>query len=290
MKVTGFTIIRNALIYDYPVCEAILSVLPLCDEFIVSVGKSEDKTLELIQSIDNPKIIIVESVWDDSKRIGGEVLAVETNKVIDQIENETDWVFYIQADEILHEKFHDSVKHAMHSFKNENEVDALLFNYLHFYGSYDYVGISSKWYAHEIRIFKPGRNIYSYRDAQGFRKGQNEKLAVKKIDACIYHYGWVKAPETMQKKQLHFNRLWHDDTWIEKNIAKVEKFDYSRIDSLKKFEGTHPDLMLQRIRHKNWTFEYELTYNKIRLKDRFKLFMKKYFGLDLNYKNYRIIP
>jgi hypothetical protein len=115
-------------------------------------------------------------------------------------------------------------------------------------------------------------------------------LSVKKTDAFIYHYGWVKAPETMQKKQLDFNKLWHDDAWIENNIAKVEKFDYSRIDSLKKFDGTHPKVMEQRIKLKNWIFKYDLTYNKIRLKDRFKFIMKKYFGLDFNYKNYRIIP
>ena len=29
-------------------------------------------------------------------------------------------------------------------------VDGLLFKYRHFYGSYDYVGASDRWYAHEV--------------------------------------------------------------------------------------------------------------------------------------------
>jgi hypothetical protein len=86
VKVTGFTFIRNALIYDYPIREAILSVMPLCDEFVVAVGNSDDETLELIQQLDSPKIRILETVWDDSLRANGEVLAVETNKAFNPSE------------------------------------------------------------------------------------------------------------------------------------------------------------------------------------------------------------
>ncbi|MBM3912615.1 MAG: glycosyltransferase family 2 protein, partial [Sphingomonadales bacterium] len=45
MKVSGFTFIRNAVLLDYPILEAIRSILPLCDEIVVAVGKSEDETL-----------------------------------------------------------------------------------------------------------------------------------------------------------------------------------------------------------------------------------------------------
>src|ERR1051325_10281998 len=98
MKVTGFTIIRNAIKYDYPVLEAIQSILPICDEFVVGVGNSEDGTLELIRSIRSDKIKILESVWDDSKREGGLLLSIETNKVFDSIGKDSDWCFYIQSD------------------------------------------------------------------------------------------------------------------------------------------------------------------------------------------------
>jgi len=62
VKVSGFTIIRNAIKYDFPVVECVSSILPICDEFVISVGKSEDNTLDLIRSIDSKKIRIIETV------------------------------------------------------------------------------------------------------------------------------------------------------------------------------------------------------------------------------------
>ena len=240
MKVCGFTFIRNAIKYDYPVVEAITSILPICDKFVVAVGKSEDDTLNLIKNISPQKIEIIETVWDDSLREGGRVLAVETDKAFQHITIDYDWCFYIQGDEVVHEKYLPTIKEAMEEHLYDERIDGLLFKYLHFYGSYDYIGESFKWYRNEIRVVRNYKNIYSYRDAQGFRKEENKKLNVVSIDAYIYHYGWVKDPRTMQKKQEDFNKLWHDDQWVDKNVIKADEFDYSNIDVLKKFTGTHP--------------------------------------------------
>ena len=93
MFVSGFTIVRNAIRFDYPIVEAIKSILPLCDEVVVAVGKSEDETLQLIKSINDSKIKIIETIWDDSLREGGKVLAAETNKAYDTISEKADWCF-----------------------------------------------------------------------------------------------------------------------------------------------------------------------------------------------------
>ena len=289
MKVTGFTFIRNALTYDYPIQEAILSILPICDEFVVAVGRSEDATLALIQGIDSKKIRIVETVWDDRLRVGGKVLAEETNKAFAAITADSDWAFYIQGDEVVHEDYLDEIYQQMKRWKDVPEVDGLLFNYLHFYGSYDYVGTSSKWYPHEIRIIKNNKSIYSYRDAQGFRKGDNQKLKVKAIDAYVYHYGWVKPPSIMQQKQEEFNKLWHSDDWVNQHVIKAKEFDYSRIDTLQKFTANHPKVMEARIQQKNWQFDYDLSKNASSWKERGKQLAKRYLGLDFSYKNYEII-
>lgn len=286
MKVTGFTFIRNALIYDYPVVEAIRSVLPICDEFVVAVGKSDDNTLELISQIDPSKIRIIETIWDDSLREGGRVLALETDKAYKAISDDTDWAFYIQGDEVVHEKYLEPIKNAMLKWKDHSEVDGLLFDYLHFYGSYDYVGTSGTWYPHEIRIIRKSGSIYSYRDAQGFRKGDNQKLNVKPADVFMYHYGWVKDPSAMQRKQENFHKLWHPDTWLEKNVVKADEFDYSGIDALALFKGTHPAVMLDRIEKKNWKFDFDITFSNLSIKDRFKIFLRKYTGIEIGYKNY----
>ena len=123
MKISGFTIVRNAIKYDYPIVEAIMSILPLCDEMIVAVGKSEDDTLQLIRSIDSPKIKIIETIWDERLREGGKVLADETNKAFAAVSGESDWAFYIQGDEVIHEKYLPSIKASMEKFKNDASVD-----------------------------------------------------------------------------------------------------------------------------------------------------------------------
>ncbi|HTO37230.1 MAG TPA: hypothetical protein VL021_02320 [Brumimicrobium sp.] len=286
MKVAGFTFVRNGIKYDYPIVEAIKSILPICDLLVVAVGDSEDDTLTLIQSIDSDKIKIIETVWDDSLREGGAVLAVETNKAFQAIPDEYDWAFYIQGDEVVHEEHLPIIKEAMEKQLNRPEIDGLLFNYRHFFGSYDYIGNSLRWYPHEIRVIKNNKSIYSYKDAQGFRKGDNEKLNVVAIPAYMHHYGWVKDPRVMQAKQETFNKLWHDDNWMEENIDKVEEFDYFKnIDSLEKFTGTHPKVMQDRIEKLNWKFDYDISFNKTMKKHKIKNLLKK-IGIDTSYRNY----
>lgn len=239
MKVSGFTIARNVINYDYPIVESITSILPLCDEFVVAVGKSEDDTMRLMRMVSNEKFKIIETEWDDSLREGGRVLAIETDKAFAAVSPDSDWAFYLQADEVIHEKVHEKIREALHKYKDDPEVEGLLFNYLHFYGSFDYIGDSRRWYRKEIRVIKNNKIISSYKDAQGFRKN-GAKLKVKEVDATVYHYGWVKTPAAQQAKQQSFHKMWHDDEWMKKNIPETPEFDYSKIDSLQHFNGTPP--------------------------------------------------
>lgn len=291
MKVTGFSFIKNAVRFEYPIAEALRSILPLCDEVVVAVGNSDDNTRELVASVDPRKIRIIDTVWDDSLREGGKVLAVETNKAFQAISADTDWCVYIQGDEVMHEAGHDEVYSAMQKWKDNKEVDGFLFKYRHFYGSFDYIGMSSTWYRKEIRVVRNDKSIYSYRDAQGFRKGDNQKLNVKPLNAYIHHYGWVREPQAMQRKFNDFGKYWHGNQWLEESTKKYTgNFDYSGIDYLEKYTGTHPQVMQERIARMNWQFEYDLSYNKPRLKDRFRDVMEKLTGRrPFEYRNYRIV-
>ncbi len=290
MKVSGFTIVRNAIKYDYPIVEAISSILPLCDELVVGVGLSDDETLALIQSIASDKIRIVKTVWDDTLREGGAVLAAETNKVFQAISPDSDWAIYIQADEVMHEADYELIRTAMDNNTNNESVDGLLFKYTHFFGSYDFIGTDEEWYPHEIRIVKNNKKIYSYRDAQGFRKNNDEKLTVKEIDARIYHYGWVKSPTTMVEKVNDFQKLWHNDAEVNKRKREEESFIREAEQRLLlPFMGTHPKFMQERIRLKNWDFHYVAPKRSLPLKTKVKRLAKKLFGLDFGYKNYTLI-
>lgn len=291
MKVTGFTFIRNAIANDYPVAEAIRSVLPICDEFVVALGNSTDETAALIKSISADKIKIIDTVWDESLKKGGQVFAEETNKALQAISPDTDWMIYIQGDECIHERYLEVIKQEMKDNLENNQVEGLLLKYLHFYGSYDYYAESRRWYRREIRVLKNLPGIHSYRDAQGFRIAER-KLKVKLIDAYVYHYGWVKTPKALQGKVRNFNQFYQTQDWVEQHFPVQEVFDMRNADRLLRFEGTHPQVIQNRIAATNWTFNEDLTKKtpKMNLKRRILQKIEDLTGFRMfEYRNYKII-
>ena len=256
---------------------------------IVSVGDSDDDTELLIRSIASEKIKIVHSVWDPAIKTGGSILAVETNKAFEYIAPDSDWAFYIQGDEVVHEKYHAVIRAAAEKYKDDKAVDGLLFNYVHFYGTYDYVGDSRRWYHKEVRIIRNDKTISSYKDAQGFRK-QGKKIGVKQIDAFIYHYGWVKSPQQMLQKQKNTVEFWSDQQEWNSIIQSQQVFDFSDFDSLEKFSGTHPSVMHQRVKEKNWQVELDVSQKKFSFKEKVLYWFEKKTGMRLfDFRNYRII-
>lgn len=289
MKIAGFSFIRNAIKYDYPIVEALQSILPICDEIYVAVGNSEDETFHLVQNIDKQKIKIIPTIWDDTLREGGKVLALETNKAFEAIPSHYDWCFYIQGDEVFHEKGLGKIHQLMKQELHNQKVEGFLVNYLHHYGSYDYIATSRSWYRREIRVIRNNKNIISWKDAQGFRWKNEKKLKVKLSDTFMHHYGWVKSPDKQLLKQKNFNKYWHDDNWIQQNIPN-ELFDYSNIDKLELFKGEHPKVMQKRIHEKNWKFEMDLSKDNRKWKTKILDSFEKVTGIRLfEYKNYILI-
>ncbi|UEG48767.1 glycosyltransferase family 2 protein [Ferruginibacter lapsinanis] len=294
MKVSGFTFVKNAIKYGYPVVESITSILPVVDEMIVVLGDSEDDTNNLIATIGSDKIKIIHSVWDDRLREGGKVLAAETDKAIAATASNSDWLFYIQADEVVHEKYYGTITTAMNQYKDDAKVEGLLFNYHHFYGSYKYIGDGRRWYSKEIRIIRNNKKIKSYLDAQGFRWEDNRKLQVKLIDAYIYHYGWVRNPVTMNKKTEDFGKLWAGEAGntVKTDTERKEvQFDYSKIDSVRLFKETHPAVMRELVAKENWNFDIDVKNKNFKnLKHRILYFIQEAFGWrPFEYSNYKKI-
>lgn len=289
MKISGFTIIKNAVLNDYPIVEAIQSILPVVDEMVVLIGDCEDDTEGLIKSINSDKIKIHHSVWNPNLRKGGEVLADETNKAFQLIDPASTWAFYIQGDEVVHENYYNNILAACKKYENDTRVEGLLFKYVHFYGTYDYVGDSRKWYNKEVRIIRNDKKISSYKDAQGFRVG-NEKLKVKEVDAYVYHYGWVKSPEQMMKKQKNVGTFWYNDEELKGYLEQPDYFNFENYDSLALFKETHPSVMKNRIGKKNWKVNLNLSQKKFSFKDGLLYKFEKITGIRLfDFKNYKII-
>lgn len=76
----------------------------------------------------------------------------------------------------------------------------------------------------------------------------------------MHHYGWVKEPAAMQRKQESFHKMWHDDQWMAEHVESADAYDYGKdINQLARFEGTHPRVMEPRIKQQNWTFDTDIS-------------------------------
>ena len=198
VRVSGFSFVRNAIDLYYPVVESIRSALPICDEFVMAAGDSSDGTTELLRGIADPKLRIIETVWDQSQFVRGASNAVQTNIALDACTG--DWCFYLQADEVVHEDDLGPLVERMRAYRDDPRVDGLLFEYLHFYADYDHVQTGHAWYRREVRVVRGRRGIRSWKSAQGFRRADGSKLRVVPAGARIFHYGWVRPPRRMTAK------------------------------------------------------------------------------------------
>ncbi|HCV42462.1 MAG TPA: glycosyl transferase [Bacteroidetes bacterium] len=257
MKVSGFSIIANATRYGYPVVEAVSSILPLCDEFILNVGKSDDETLVLVNTISSPKLTIIEREWDMGLRDGGRLISIETNHALERCTG--DWCFYIQADEVLHEKYYPTVHSSMKRYLGDESVEALQFGYKHFYGSYDFYQDNFRgWYVKESRVIKRHPDIVSWGDGMDFRHRDNSKPKARRIDAEIYHYGWVRPPRVMYTKNIGFHQLYYSNDEEVKQIVPSVEQTFNDLGHLKRFADTHPAVMKERIAAFDWQFDSKI--------------------------------
>lgn len=252
MKVSGFSICRNVVQFDYPVLEAIRSALPIVDEFVVNVGQSADDTLDLIRSIGSDKLRIVESVWDDSMKKDGLLLSHETNKALAQCSG--DWALYLQADEVLHESDYDGLLKALHEHLSVPEILGFTFRYLHFYGDY---WSCNPWFHHRaVRVIRNDGKVESCGDAVGFCLKADQgylqtahKNHVRPSGATIFHYGWVKSPEVLQAKFRYMTARYHGDHPgpDQARLLAREAYEFEDYDIMRTFSGTHPAVMAERV-------------------------------------------
>ncbi len=252
MKISGFSFARNADTLYYPLVESIRSILPICDEFVIAVGKGSagDRTRELICSIGDPRIRILDTVWDEVVRPGRHVFAEQTNLALSNCIG--DWCFYLQSDEVVHERYLPVVRDFCSKHLSNRQVEGMLFHYRHFWGDYRHFLVSHAWYPKEIRLVRNGVGVRSHRDAQSFRIGPH-KLRVVQLPAEVFHYGWVRPPHLMQTKVTSMRKTYWQ---CRKDVPKLEKprvdFDYGSLAKLPVYTGTHPEVMQAWIQKMDW--------------------------------------
>jgi hypothetical protein len=221
------------------------------EELVVAIapGDPDDDTRGLVESIDDPRIRIVDAVWDESRK--HLAYADMTNAALEACRG--DWCLYVQADEVLHEDDHETVKRRCADLLDDRRIDGMLFDYLHFFGDYGHVQRGQGWYAREIRIIRNGVGIRSVRDAQSFRRPPQRRIAVAPARARIFHYGWVRHPRLMQAKVEAFwaHRLGPDRAPA--GHGSAAELDYGPLGRLARWAGAHPGVMNDRIARMDWS-------------------------------------
>lgn len=294
MRISGFSFARNATVLDYPLAEALRSVLRVVDELVVAVapGEPDDRTRDVVEGLDDDRVRIVDAVWDDRRR--EKIYSDLTNVALERCTG--DWCLYIQADEVLHEDDAPLVRARCEALLDDPRVEGLLFDYLHFFGDYEHLQTGHGWYRREIRVIRNGIGVRSVRDAQSFRYPDQTRIDVAPAGARIFHYGWVRHPRYMQAKVKEFwshRRPRHE---VEAQWGDREQFDYGPLGRLDRFDGTHPAVMRARIAAMDWAdalrdedppgFERAQRHKDERLKYRLLSAVERATGLDFNHTNH----
>ena len=285
MKVSAFTFIKNGQLLGYPFVQSIKSVLPIVDEFVINVGKSEDNTLKIINSIASSKIRVIESVWNESMQEKGYIYGQQ--KMIAQFNCTGDWLFYIEGDEVYHENDLQLILESMEENYNNTEVEALVMDFYHFYGNEITLLDSPGWYRSEARIVKSSVRSYApdglfWVILNSSRKGRYPKA--KKTQAHCYHYGWIRTENQMNLKSKKVQKYWS---------REPVSIDYSQIDPsiIRLFKGSHPKIMNDFFIKNTGIFQASKNY-KITFKDRKHRIMKKIenvFKVSLSKKHYKLL-
>ena len=262
MRVSGFTIARNAIKYGYPVEQSLRSLLPLVDELVVAVGDSEDGTWELVTGVGDPKIKPFRTVWDMTRHEGGLVLSEQTNLALERCSG--DWAVYLQGDEALHEEEIELIRGRLRQHLDQ-KTEGLSFSYIHFYGSYSTVQDNwCRWYWREVRAVKTRKGVVSVGDAAGFKIKDGDRLRrLIRADsgAHVYHYGWARPPVMMAEKRQHIERFYHEDG-EPAELPETERLDpsqpYRHLGDLAEFKGTHPAAMQSVVASQDWSFDSQI--------------------------------
>jgi len=285
--ISGFTLVRDAIRLDFPIVPAIRSLLPLVDEMVVNLGRSDDGTEALLRSIDDPKVRIIETEWDLGR--GSALLREETDRALAACRHP--WGVYIQADEVLHEAGVDPIRRAIAELDRRPEVEGLVVRYRHIFAFPDLEAVNRRWYRREVRVLRtdPSFGIRSFRDAQGFRVGvADRRVRARLVDAEMFHYGYLRSARAMRGRVAVDQALYDRASRPTRDPALLRWFP-----GLRRFGGRHPAAA------QAWVAEHAMDPERRVAAPRFELEHLRFYASDLieratgarlfEYRNYDLV-
>jgi hypothetical protein len=290
MKVSGFTFLRNGQKLGYPFTESIRSILPLVDEFVIALGPCDDATESMLREIADPKIRIIPTHWNENIRPDYSVkgFVYGQQKSIALFNCTGDWAFYLEADEVVHQDDIPKIRAAMEKHLSDDRVEALAFDYLHFYGNANTIAWSPGWYRSEVRIIRNTIPAWSSEALfvnvlEGHKKSRYPWAA--HTGATLYHYGWVRSEAQMNLKSATTLKFWQNRT--------TSEVDYTKIDPevLRPFAGTHPKIMQDWLPKSEGVFRADPNHQLTAREKKHRRMMKleKLFGFQFSRKHYRLV-
>ena len=289
MKVSGFTFLRNAEKFGYPFVASIRSLLPLVDEMVVALGPSDDGTEAALRGIGDPRIRILHTQWNEGIQSDYSVkgFVYGQQKSIALFNCTGDWAFYLEGDEVLHEQDWPKIRQAMQKHLANRAVEALAFDYLHFYGNQNTYVWSPRWYRTETRILRNTIPAWSsealfFNVLEGHHRARYPRAA--HTGATIYHYGWVRNEAQATLRKHATSKYWG---------GRPKAIDYSEVDplTLRPFLGTHPQAVQSWLAPAEGLFQANPDHRLTRRERKHRLMLKleQWFGVRFSKKHYRLI-
>jgi glycosyltransferase involved in cell wall biosynthesis len=286
MTVSGFTFLRNAAMLGFPFEQSIRSLLPLVDEFVVALGPCEDDTEARLRALGDPRIRIVPTHWNEhvrnDTRVKGFIYGQQ--KSIALFNCTGDWAFYLEGDELVHEDDLPRIRAAMERHLANRRVEALYFDYLHFYGNANTVGQGPSWYRREVRVVRNNLPLWApkglfFSVLVNYKRSRYPRAA--RADATIYHYGWVRPEAQMNEKWRRVHRHWRD---------ACRTYTYAEFDpaALAPFRGTHPRAIREWLPPAEGLFQTDPAHRLTprERKNRAAAWIERRTGLDLARKHF----
>jgi hypothetical protein len=289
MKISAFSFLRNAQKLGFPFVASIRSLLPIVDEYVIALGPCEDDTERMIREIGDPRIRVIPTTWNERIRwdYGPKGFVYAQQKSIALFNCTGDWAFYLEGDEVVHEDDLPRIRASMEKYLKDERVEAMFFDYLHFYGNKNTIAWSPAWYRVAPRILRntipawaPEGLFFTVLDT--CKKTRYPRAA--HAGATIYHYGWVRDEAEMNAKLSAVERNWSDQ---KKTVS------YREIDpqALRLFAGTHPQAVQSWLPSAQGLFaanpDHKLTTRE--KKHRLMLKLESWFGFTFKKKHYTLV-
>ena len=219
MKISGLTILRNGIDSGYTFIETIKTLLKICDEVIVIEGYSTDNTMEALATIKSDKVKIIRQEWNLQSNAGLEFAKI-TNQGMKQCTG--DYIFYLQADELIHENDCEKLRTMILS----NQHNSIMFNFVHL--RYDVLKrVKELPESKARRVVRNINTIFSSGDAFDFAGAVDPGIDSGII---VYHAGYI-FPYNIVKKMINHATYFYVQEATYKHRAKEAVKFLQRMDS-----------------------------------------------------------